>query len=144
MTDAEYERGAGERPIGFWLKRVDQLIDDRFATMLAAESLSRRDWQVLNVVCDGIHDRPGVATAIAPFVDDDPTACDRSLAALCDRGWIDDHGDVIAPTDDGISERDRVASAVTAMRRAMSDGITREDYATTIRTLQRMAANLET
>jgi hypothetical protein len=39
------------RPIGFWLKLVDRLIDERLGAPLG--TLSRRHWQVMNVVHHG-------------------------------------------------------------------------------------------
>ena len=38
------------RPIGFWLKLVDRLIDDGFARTLEEHGVTRRQWQLLNVL----------------------------------------------------------------------------------------------
>ncbi|MFC9229389.1 hypothetical protein ACFTZI_10550 [Streptomyces decoyicus] len=36
------------KPIGYYLKALDVLIDEDFARSLSAHELTRRDWQVLN------------------------------------------------------------------------------------------------
>jgi hypothetical protein len=41
------------RPIGYWLKRVVRLIDGQFERQLAEDGLSRRQWQLLNLLEGG-------------------------------------------------------------------------------------------
>jgi hypothetical protein len=38
------------RPIGYWLKHLDRLIEDTFERTLSMEGLTRRHWQVLNTL----------------------------------------------------------------------------------------------
>ncbi|HEU4909957.1 MAG TPA: hypothetical protein VFT17_13930, partial [Propionibacteriaceae bacterium] len=42
-----------DRPIGYWLKKLDGLIDAEFERQLGEASLSRRQWQVLSLIEDG-------------------------------------------------------------------------------------------
>ena len=35
-----------QRPIGFWLKLVDSLIDEQFASTLEEHGVTRRQWQL--------------------------------------------------------------------------------------------------
>ena len=37
-----------DKPIGFWLKELDRLIDKHFEMQLSDAGLSRRQWQLLN------------------------------------------------------------------------------------------------
>jgi hypothetical protein len=39
-----------ERPIGYWLKKLDRLIDDHFDLQLSNAGLTRRQWQLLNLL----------------------------------------------------------------------------------------------
>ena len=39
-----------ERPIGYWLKKLDRLIDQQFETQLSTARLSRRQWLLLNLL----------------------------------------------------------------------------------------------
>jgi hypothetical protein len=36
-----------ERPIGYWLKHLDRLIEEAFGDALAEQALSRRHWQAM-------------------------------------------------------------------------------------------------
>ena len=39
-----------ERPIGYWLKKLDRLIDKHFELQLSNAGLARRQWQLLNLL----------------------------------------------------------------------------------------------
>ncbi len=75
------------RPIGYWLKHLDRLIERSFESTLASEPLTRRHWQVLNTS----HARPSthaeIASALAPVLGDDPVAARRASEVLVSRGW---------------------------------------------------------
>ena len=36
------------KPIGWWLKELDRLLESSFEQVLAADGLTRRQWQALN------------------------------------------------------------------------------------------------
>ena len=65
------QRPADRRPIGFWLKLVDRLIDEGFDAVLGDAGLTRRHWQVLNL----LQAEPATLQRI-------DTSWHRSLAAL--------------------------------------------------------------
>ena len=44
---------ADQRPIGYWLRLVDGLIDDQFAGTLDEHGVTRMQWQLLNVLARG-------------------------------------------------------------------------------------------
>jgi hypothetical protein len=54
------------RPIGFWLKLVDRLLDERLGVALG--DLTRRHWQVLNVVQQGPVNQAGIDERVRPFL----------------------------------------------------------------------------
>ena len=39
-----------DRPIGYWLKKLDRLIDNHFDLQLSNAGLTRRQWQLLNLL----------------------------------------------------------------------------------------------
>ncbi|GIJ46361.1 hypothetical protein Val02_32470 [Virgisporangium aliadipatigenens] len=127
-----------ERPIGYWLKRLDGRIETAFARVLAGEQLTRRHWQLLNVVRETPRDAAGIAGALHPF-----TGVDETLDGLTRRGWIagDDAGRY-GLTPAGVAGYAAVAEKAHAMRAAMADGVTEDDYRTTLRVLRRMTDNL--
>ena len=77
-----------DRPIGYWLRRLDGLLASTFDDTLRAQGLSRRHWQALDVVRERPVDEAGLAEALAPFVADDDIPLARVLDDLVRRGWI--------------------------------------------------------
>jgi hypothetical protein len=62
------------RPIGYWLKHVDRLIEGAFDRTLADERLTRRHWQVLNTLQASPASRAEIGKALEPFLVDDSSA----------------------------------------------------------------------
>jgi hypothetical protein len=123
------------KPLGWWLRHVHELLESSMAQAFEGESLTRRHWQVLNTIAHGARTPEDVNTALAPF---GSTA--SQLADLRARGWVTE--------DDGLSDAGQAAHArveerVEAFRTTVTQGVSDDDYRTTIRTLQRCAANLE-
>ncbi|WP_163512995.1 winged helix DNA-binding protein [Fodinicola acaciae] len=130
-----------QRPIGFWLQRLDGLIESRFAAELDGLGLTRRHWQVLNTVATGPVTRAEVDAAVAPFLAAAPADAQRCIDDLIARGWVAD-GQQLALTADGVAGHAAVATVVQRERTAIMDGISPDDYLRTVMTLERMAANL--
>lgn len=131
------------RPIGFWLKLVDRMIDEQFASTLEEHGVTRRQWQLLNVLSRDPATVEQLDAAVAPFLsgDDTDTSADH-LAELVDSGWIshaDDHYELL---DRGRTAFDRLAEVVSAQRTLMTEGLTQEQYDDTLAVLERMARNL--
>jgi hypothetical protein len=133
------------KPIGWWVKTVDRLLEESFRQVLAAEGLSRRHWQLLTAVGGGAR-RAELDAALAPFWPPDLPAraaeIDGLLADLEERGWLARDGDRITPTPDGEVARTRVEAVVVRHRGRLLDGIEPEQYQQVLATLARMAHNL--
>ena len=56
------------RPIGFWLKLVDRLIDDGFARTLEEHGVTRRQWQLLTILDANAASGEQLSAAILPFL----------------------------------------------------------------------------
>ena len=56
------------RPIGFWLKLVDRMIDEQFASTLEEHGVTRRQWQLLNILARENATVQQLDTAVAPFL----------------------------------------------------------------------------
>jgi Transcriptional regulators len=132
---------SAQRPIGYWVKTVDRLIDDQFVAVAGEVGLTRRQWQILNVLTE----HPGasraeVARALAPFLNG-VEDLDEHLAGMA--GLVTERPDGLELTPAGRSRLDEVyARSVGDLRARVSAGLTQEDYDTTIRTLERIARNL--
>ncbi|HEV8559008.1 MAG TPA: MarR family transcriptional regulator [Actinophytocola sp.] len=127
------------RPIGYWIKEVDRLVEEGFAGLLAGEGLTRRHWQVLNTLAGGTTSQDGLDRALAPFLDGAGNA--PVVADLEGRGWVRREGG-IALTATGSRAHAALSERVGTHRRRMTEGITAEEYASVVGVLERMAANL--
>lgn len=128
------------KPLGWWLRHVHELLESSMTRALDAESLTRRHWQVLNTIAHGARTPEELDAALAPFVaTEGPTA--PKVADLRARGWV--AAGEVALTSEGREAHARVEARVKAFRAAVTDGVSDDDYRTTIRTLRRCAENLE-
>ena len=135
------------RPLGYWLKLVDSLISEQFASSLEEHGVTRRQWQLLNVLSRGPATGGELTAALAPFfgevqAEDEPSSPSEHLAELVESGWIDEEGHTFSLTERGAVSLDRLTEIVDAMREESSSGISSDDYSITVRSVQKMAANL--
>ncbi|WP_344583149.1 MarR family transcriptional regulator [Nonomuraea roseoviolacea] len=119
-----------KKMIGYWIKHLDELFEGTLDGTLGAEGVSRREWQVLNVLAAG--DDP--SAQLTPF-----SGVDDARESLAARGWADGAG----LTEEGRRAHTALAEQVGRIRRRAAEGVSREEYAATIDVLRRMAANLE-
>jgi DNA-binding MarR family transcriptional regulator len=131
------------RPIGFWLKLVDRMIDEQFASTLEEHGVTRRQWQLLNVLSTGPATVERLDAAVAPFLAADSSESSAEhLAELVDSGWVDSTADGYELAERGRVAFDRLAEVVAAQRTLMTEGLTQEQYDDTLAVLERMARNL--
>jgi len=132
-----------ERPIGYWLKNLDRLIDARFERQLGDAGLSRRQWQLINLLEDGPRSVPELHTELEPFLQDAPDDLQDALSGLVGRGWADSQEEIVALTEIGQAQFGLVTAKVAELRQTLMIGISAEEYQATTDVLIRMAANLE-
>ncbi|MGB3304562.1 MAG: hypothetical protein WBA63_00115 [Thermomicrobiales bacterium] len=131
------------RPIGYWLKRLDRAIDERFARELKRVDLGRRDWQVLHTIAKGPVAPEEVEAALTPFWIPGAVTWPETRDALLHRGLIREEGTKLHLTPEGELVHADLFAAVGDTRHRLMDGIPDEDYVRTIETLAMMAANVE-
>jgi hypothetical protein len=130
------------RPIGFWLKLVDRLLDERFAAVLDEHGVSRGQWRLLNVVAEGGATAEDIERAVAPFTSDEGMPVSAQLDELIESDWVDLIGTEYQLTERGAKAHTRLAEVVTELRTGSTDGISGDDYQQALATLERMARNL--
>ena len=131
------------RPIGFWLKLVDAQIDEQFASTLDEHGVTRRQWQLLNVLAQEPATVEQLAAAVAPFLSsEDGESSSEHLAELIDSGWVALPSSRYELTERGRTALDRLSAVVGAQRTLMTEGLTQEQYDDTLAVLERMARNL--
>ncbi|MEU3272223.1 MarR family winged helix-turn-helix transcriptional regulator [Saccharomonospora sp. NPDC006951] len=124
------------KPIGYWLRHLHELLESTFTATLGAEGLTRRHWQILNVLAE--NPSGDVDHELAPFLDADTPTFAPFVADLAAKGWVH-QGEL---TGLGRAEHARISAEVAGIRRKAIEGISNEQYLDTIRTLSRMTANL--
>jgi DNA-binding MarR family transcriptional regulator len=132
-----------ERPIGYWLKRLDRLIDEQFEEQLGEAGLSRRQWQVINLLEGDPRSVPELQSELEPFLQEDPDDLTDALSGLVTRGWVASQDNIVNLTETGQAQLKLIKAKVTELRQASMAGISPEEYQTTIDVLARMASNLE-
>ena len=127
------------RPIGFWLKLVDRLIDEQFASTLEEHGVTRRQWQLLNVLSKQPATVEQLDAAVAPFLSaDDNESSAEHLTELIDSAWVDATPTGYEVTEKGLGAFERLTAVVTVQRTVISEGITPEQYEQTVAALERI------
>src|SRR5689334_1635809 len=111
-----YMGGVMFRPIGYWLKEVDRLIEESFGRLLAEERLTRRHWQALNTIAEGPVRVMDVDAALVPF---EPTVA-PVVDELVARGWVARTGETVNLTAEGRAAHATVSERVVASRKALT------------------------
>ena len=115
------------------------MIDKRLEASLGG--LSRRHWQVLNVLRQGRTSQAEIDARVRPFIGSEGTTA-QEVADLLQRGWLISGTATLELTELGTSELARCLELVSADRTTLMIGIAPEDYASTVSVLERMARNL--
>ncbi|MFU8851531.1 MarR family winged helix-turn-helix transcriptional regulator [Micromonospora sp. SL1-18] len=135
-----------DKPIGYWLKHLHNLIDEQFDATLGDLGLDRRQWQILNVLSRAARSRDEIEQALAPFWPDGVPQLGAILDGadgLVTRGWVGYDGDTITLTEQGRAAHRTAAERVGETRQLLLRGLTPEQYAETVRILSVMAGNIE-
>lgn len=130
---AEPSGSGAPRPLGYWLKAVDRLIDREFETAFADLDATRRDWRLLNVIGGDVTDERLLAK-----LDARP---DR-LLPLVERGWVAGEPGAWTLTDAGRDALDTLGDRVSAIRSRVGGAVSSDDYATTLASLEAVAREL--
>ncbi len=128
-------------PIGALVRRLDQLIDERFEQTFGARGVTRRQWQLLRTLADGAATTAQLDEAVAPFLQPGETVVPH-LAPLAQRGLVHLGDGSYALTGEGREAFGQLASDVAATRDLVTAGIDATEYERTIATLQTMIDNL--
>lgn len=132
------------KPIGYWLKLLDGLIESAFDGALAEQHVARRHWQALNVLASGPQDTPALDEALRPFWAEGAITIEQVVDDLQRRGWIEPCDGGFGLTPQGETARAAIAERVTGVRGQMMSGLEPDEYESTVNTLARMAGNLRT
>jgi len=135
------------RPLGYWLRLVDRLIDEQFATTLEEHGITRRQWQLMNVLAQAPASVAELDAAIAPFLAAATEEREREssvehLTELIESAWVDATPTGYELTVRGQAALERLAVVVAEQRTVITAGVTDAEYQQTVSVLQRVAVNL--
>ncbi|MCW4385615.1 MarR family winged helix-turn-helix transcriptional regulator [Salinibacterium sp. SYSU T00001] len=132
-----------DRPIGYWLRLVDRLIEERFATIIEEHGVTRTQWQLLSVISQAPADVERLSEAIGPFLATGgaETAAEH-LAELIESGWVVIVDGQYTITERGTTAFGKLSEVVEELRGSVAEGLTESEYRTTLTSLERMAQNL--
>lgn len=137
------EAPAHRHPVGYWLKLVDRLIDQSFDTVLGGAGVTPRHWQIMNLIKDETKTYAEIDDDAAPYLAPHMPTVRPVVDDLCSRGWAVPNGaDSVVLTETGLKALADIQSRVAADRARITEGVSDDEYATTIDVLIRMATNL--
>jgi hypothetical protein len=130
------------QPIGFWTGRAAEAIRTRIRAALAEIDVTQPEWWVLHQLSlhpDGV-ERAAVVDTIGS--NDTPAVIEAAIDGAVGKGWIDVDGTRLRPTETGTERFRRAAAVQEGLQAERMQGISVEDYATTITVLQKTIANV--
>ena len=122
------------KPLGYWLKHIDRLVEDNFERLLGGDGITRRHWQILNTMPSTMAE---IDDTLAPFQTGE--TFQPLVNDLVDKGWVQGAYQL---TPQGAQAYERISAQVCAARRQAVDGISDEEYATLVTLLERIATNV--
>ncbi|WP_341395611.1 MarR family winged helix-turn-helix transcriptional regulator [Arthrobacter sp. G119Y2] len=132
-----------ERPIGFWLKLVDQLVDDQFGASFEEHGVTRRQWQMMNLLTDGPASEKQLTDGLKPFFPVvEPGTSVELIEELRESGWVALDEDQYLLTDLGRRSLENLRGAVERIREQLTENVSDDEYTALVAVLQRMATNL--
>lgn len=133
-------------PIGYYLKRADELLTQRSNQALNELQLTRFDWQALNTVSQaGTVSEQDLFSPLQAFVDQ--SRFDDIVKNLINRSWIQRTTQgasvLLHITDEGRANHQIALEKQNAVRTRAMNNISESDYNTVIRVLETLVRNLE-
>ena len=136
MGDAQVPR----RPVGWWLKEADALLDAAFDAALDGTGVDRRGWQLLATLARAPMRRGELLASLASF--DPPQVLGRVLDEVVSRGWVEETDGVLRLTTVGSAQQQAVGPRVEEVRSKVSAALPQADYVQLISLLARLVEGL--
>ena len=128
------------RPVGWWLKEADRMLDGAFDDALGAHGLGRRDWQVLTSLGRGPVPRPELVASLASF--DPVEVLGEVLDELQGRGWVVESAGRLELTPAGREQERALAPLVDQVRQRVAAALPQDDYVQLVSLLARLVSGL--
>jgi len=131
------------KPIGYWIKRLDAALDVQLDATLARIKLTRRQWHTLGALSDGAMLPDQLEDILQPLWGGDTRLRERELAALVGHGLITMIDHRLALSERGREKYHQAQRLIDDARQDLSMGIGMDEYAMALSVLERMSLNAE-
>lgn len=128
------------RPLGWWLKEADALLEAAFDAALEGTDVDRRRWQVLASLGRKPVARSALLAALGSF--DPPQVLAGALDEVLKQGWVDESGDLLRLTNAGSAQQQALRPRVEQVRDRVSAALPQEDYVQLVNLLARLTEGL--
>lgn len=138
------EDGRVNRPIAYWVKRLDASLEMLLDATLSRLSLTRRQWQLLSALSSGALTPEELDDVLNPFDSADRgDAQERDMAALVRNRLVFLLDDRLSLTTAGSALLSEVSGLVEATRHEITAGIGADEYAMAVSVLERLSNNAD-
>lgn len=142
MTIEKPMQAALRQPIGFWTARAGEAIRHRTRGALAEIGASQPEWWVLHQLSlhpNGMRRAETIET-VGP--NETPEAIEEAIASAEAKGWLTVDGALLQPTEAGTAIFLKAALLQQELQAERMQGISEEEFVTTITVLQRTIQNV--
>lgn len=131
---------AKKMPIGYYLKKVDNLLTDGINKIHAENGLTRTDWQILNTINgSGNMDRQAISGLLSEFANNE--TINNAISELITNGLVSGNKE-LKLTDKGKEVFRTCLQKQTSFRQKSMQNLTEQEYLQLIATLEKIMDNL--
>jgi len=128
-------------PVGYWIKKADNLITKGINVIQADFGIKRIEWQMLTLISEkGRIDKQAVIDSLKPFAD--AIAVIDILQKFVDNKLVEAVAGDYTLSPNGMQLYESCYKKQMAFRKKAAKNISEEDYECTIRSLMQLVANL--
>lgn len=129
------------QPIGYWIKRADELLTKGINEIQSSLGLTRTGWQILNTIHEkGQVNSSEIASLLKSFADEQ--AVGSLLIEFREEYIVAEANQLLSLTEKGMELHAACFEKQKLFRQKMMNKISEQEYKQTISTLQRMIENL--
>ena len=130
-----------KKPIGFYLKKVDELLSKGIDAVQSEFGISRFEWQILNVLKTNPSGHDEIAKELAPFIGQNNL--DDTLTGFINKSFIGLNGANYKLTTEGENIFTNALEKQKIFREKSMKNVPAKGYQTTIKTLEQIINNLK-
>ena len=131
------------RPLGYWLKLVDHLLEERIDEVLSTHGFSRRLWQSLSLLSQReVTGNAAFAAGMAPFLGPGAPTMFALIGDLADRDLAVQVEGGTRLTEKGVARFQELSAKIAEFRGVASRGLDDGAYERLLDDLQTVARNL--